>query len=319
MVLLFWFQMVEVSPENVTIHGNDGRVLNKDPQNNSDVFNSNNIALQQSVQNELEYSITNFLTSVYGQGNVVVMANVKLDFDSEVTEIKEFSPPIADETTGIPRSMQRLRQNVKNDGSGAEPGTDTNTEDGIPQYVDEDGDYSTYSEASDTINYEINELYKKIVKAQGQIKDVTVAVFLNSASLEDGNLTDEEKKDLESIISTAAGLDTKVVQVSVQQFNDTTTSDIDTSMPSRRPSWLMPLLVGISLITVFGIAYFIINRRRKSSEEIMEPTEEMVISEPVEEIDLQLAGSQVKQQIEQLVNKKPDAVAQLLRNWLSED
>ena len=40
----------------------------------------------------------------------------------------------------------------------------------------------------------------------------------------------------------------------------------------------------------FGIAYFIINRRRKSSEEIMEPTEEMVISEPVEEIDLQLAG-----------------------------
>ena len=57
-------------------------------------------------------------------------------------------------------------------------------EDGIPQYVDEDGDYSTYSEASDTINYEINELYKKIVKAQGQIKDVTVAVFLNSASLE---------------------------------------------------------------------------------------------------------------------------------------
>ena len=116
-----------LSPENVTIHGNDGRVLNKDPQNNSDVFNSNNIALQQSVQNELEYSITNFLTSVYGQGNVVVMANVKLDFDSEVTEIKEFSPPIADETTGIPRSMQRLRQNVKNDGSGAEPGTDTNT------------------------------------------------------------------------------------------------------------------------------------------------------------------------------------------------
>ncbi|HZJ77158.1 MAG TPA: flagellar M-ring protein FliF, partial [Oscillospiraceae bacterium] len=63
----------------------------------------------------------------------------------------------------------------------------------------------------------------------------------------------------------------------------------------------------------------IISKRRRSEEEIIEPVGEMVIPEPVEEINLELAESQVKQQIEQLVNKKPDAVAQLLKNWLSED
>lgn len=309
-----------LSPENVTIHGDDGRVLNEDPQKDSDVFNSsNNMILQQNVQNELERSITNFLSSVYGQENVVVMANVKLDFDSEVTEIKEFAPPIDDETTGIPRSLQELSQNVANDGTGGRPGTDTNTEDGIQQYAEGDENYSAYSEASKTINYEINELYKKIVKAQGQVKDVTVAVFLNSASLEDGNLTEEEKEELERTISAAAGLDTRVVQVSVQPFNDTYV--VDDEMSPEDSFWQdnKGIIIGIILATISGVAYFIIRRRKFEEEEIVEPIDEMVIPEPVEEISLELADSQVKQQIEQFVNKKPDAVAQLLRNWLSGD
>lgn len=312
-----------LSPENVTIHGNDGKVLNENPQKNSDIFSSdNNMALQQNVKNELERSITNFLSSVYGYGNVVVMANVKLDFDSEVTEIREFAPPIADETTGIPRSLQELSQNVINGGIGGEPGTDTNPGDEIPQYVEEDEDYSTYSEASKTINYEINELYRKIVKAQGQVKDVTVAVFLNSASLKDGDLTREEKKDLENTISAAAGLDTKVVQVSVQQFNEIPVVDDET--PPKDSFWQnnKGIITGVVLATVLGTVvatYFIISKRKRSEGEAMESMEEMEVPEPMEEIDLELAGSQVKQQIEQLVNKKPDAVAQLLKNWLSED
>lgn len=312
-------------PENVTIHGNDGRVLNEDSQQNSDIFNSNNnMSLQQNVKNDLERSITNFLSSVYGYGNVVVMANVKLDFDSEITEIKEFAPPIEDETTGIPRSLQELSQNVVNSGSGAVPGTDTNTEDGVPQNVEGDEESSTYSEASKTINYEINELYKKIVKAQGQVKDVTVAVFLNSASLEDGDLTIEEKEDLKNIISAAAGLDTRVVQVGVEQFNDMMVADGDDLLLDKRLPWL-PWAIGIILATILGATYFIVSRRRKSEEEeiieeeIIESDDKMVIPEPMEEINLELAGSQIKQQIEKLVNKKPSAVAQLLKNWLDED
>ncbi|HZK57653.1 MAG TPA: flagellar basal-body MS-ring/collar protein FliF, partial [Clostridia bacterium] len=218
-----------LSPESVTVHGNDGRILNEDPKKNPDIFDTNDhMALQQNIKNELERSITNFLSSVYGHGNVVVMANVRLDFDSEVTEIKEFAPPIDGETTGIPRSLQELSQNVTNSGTGGGPGPDSNTENEIPLYTEEDGDHSAYTEASKTINFEINELHKKIVKAQGQVKDITVAVFLNSASLEDGNLTETDKKDLEDIISTAAGLDTKVVQVNVRQFNDTPAADVET-------------------------------------------------------------------------------------------
>ncbi len=306
-------------PENVTIHGNDGSVLNENPKQDLGVFNSdNNMSLQQNVKNELERSITSFLSSVYGDGNVVVMANVKLDFDSEVTEIKEFAPPIEDETTGIPRSMEDLSKNVINSASGAVPGTDTNTEDGVAQNVEGDEENSTYSEASKTINYEINELYKKIVKAQGQVKDVTVAVFLNSTSLEDGDLTVDEKEELTNIISAAAGLDTKVVQVGVQQFNDTRDLLTDEPIASGLPSWL-PWVIAIVLATILGATYIVVRRRKEPEEEPIEVEDEMVIPEPMEEINLEQAGSHAKQQIEKLVNKKPDAVAQLLKNWLNED
>lgn len=309
-----------LAPENVTIHDSYGRVLNQKKDETSPSYSANtNLSLQQSVKDELERSITNFLSNVYGHGNVVVMANVKLDFDSEVTEIKEFAPPIADETTGIPRSLQELSQNVINGGAGGAPGIDTNTED-IPEYVEGDQNYSNYSEASKTINYEINELYKKIVKAEGQVKDVTVAVFLNSNSLADGDLTAEQKADLINIISAAAGLDTKVVQVGVQQFNDSF-ANMEDDIPTGTKTPIMPLwAIGLIFATVLGATFIVFSRRRKSKEdEIIETIDKMIIPEPIEELDLQLAGSQVKQQIEKLVNKKPEAVAQLLKNWLNED
>lgn len=309
-------------PENVTIHGNDGRVLNQNSQENLDIFNSNsNMALQQSVKDELEESITNFLSNVYGYGNVVVMANVKLDFDSEVTEIKEFSPPIEGETTGIPRSLQELSRNSANGGTGGAPGTPTNTDENTDpsQYVVGEEENSTYAEASKTINYEINELYKKIIKAQGQVKDITVAVFINSAALTDGDLTTEQKADLTNIISAAAGLDTKVVQVGVQEFNNGFASTEDDTLGTKASSILPLWAIGLILAVVLGSLYIIVSKRKSKASNNVEQVDDMVIPDHLEELDLELTGSQVKQQIEKLVNKKPEAVAQLLKNWLNED
>ncbi|SNR89867.1 flagellar M-ring protein FliF [Anaerovirgula multivorans] len=310
-----------LDPENVTVHGSDGKVLNPTSPSENNVFGpTEQLSLQQMVKDDLEKSITDFLSSVYGYGNVVVMSNVKLDFNSEVTEIQEFSPPIEGETEGIVRSMQDLEQRVINRGAGGAPGTDTNTEE-VPQYVeDEEGD-SLYYEANKTINYEINELRQKVVKAQGQVQDITVAVYLNSRAIAGGTLDDEEERKLENVISAAAGLDTRVVQIAVQEFSNTLEDQLRQAMDvdgmgtsARIPIWLYGVLAAVLL----GVGYFGFARRRKKDSE---PIDEVPITIPeaLEEIELELAGSQVKQQLEKLVSKKPDAIAQLLRNWLSED
>ncbi len=309
--------------ENVTVHGSDGRVLNTQKKD-GEVFDlGGQLNLNQVIKRDLEKSITDFLSTVYGYGNVVVMTNVRLDFDSEVTEIKEFSPPIDGETTGIIRSLQELESSSVNQSRGGEPGTDSNNED-IVQYVEPSESESKFEEASRTINYEINELRKKIVKSQGQVKDVTVAVYINSKAVNNGELSDEERKELQNIISAAAGLDTRVVQVGVQEFSnsleDQWKAAFDTAQTNTGGLLGLPLWVW-GILATFVIAVSVLSasvlRKRKKVE--LPPVRETIVQEELEELELELSGSQVKQQIEKLVNKKPDAVAQLLRNWLSED
>lgn len=310
----------DLDPENVTIHGSDGRILNSPNENGEIVGISDQLSLNQTITKDLENSITDFLSTVYGYGNVVVMANVRLDFDSEVTEIKEFAPPIEGETTGIVRSMQKLQQNVVNGGIGGVPGTDSNSADAA-QYAEYDENTSQYTEANETINYEINELRKQIVKAQGQVQDITVAVYVNSKAINNGELSEEEKRELQNIISAAAGLDTRVVQIGVQEFSNSLEDQLRETMGETAglaggvPLWLW----GIVAAFVLAAAYFAYTQVKKRNKGNVPPIREVIPQENVEELDLELSGSQVKQQIEKLVNKKPDAVAQLLRNWLSED
>lgn len=319
-VLLVSNAVEGLDPENVTIHGNDGRVLNQRSDASGSFSVNDQLALQQTVQKDLERSITDFLSTVYGYGNVVAMANVRLDFDSTVTEIKEFSPPIDGETTGIIRSMSELQQNVVNEGLGGVPGTDSNTD--ITQYVEYDANTSRFSEASRTVNYEINELRKKIVTAQGQVKDVTLAVYINSQAIAGGSLSPEDRRELQGIISAAAGLDTRVVQVGVQQFNNSLQEQMQAALAgsatgfSRVPLWLLGI---IATLLIAGVFVAVTQVRKRSKAEPKEILREIIPRDELEEIDLELSGSQVKQQIEKMVSKNPEAVAQLLRNWLSEE
>lgn len=304
-----------LDPNNVTIHGSDGRILSQ-RQGNQEVFEmGTQIEMQRSVQVDLEQSITDFLSTVYGYGNVVVMANVKLDFNSEVTEIQQFSPPIEDETEGIVRSLQELQRSSVSEGMGDVPGTDPNVDD-IAQYVETEGSASTYEEASRTINYEINELRQKITKAQGQVQDITVAVYVNSDALPDGDLSDDEKEELNNLISAAAGLDTRVVEVGVQQFDVPVVPDFSAETTPGIPYWLIALMAA-GVLGISILLYRRFNRKEPATEDA--DLESMIRGQFDDELDLEMSGSQVKQQIEKLVDKNPEAISHLLRNWISED
>ena len=304
-----------LNQDRVTVHGPDGRILSKRSEAPDAMEVGNQLSMQRTVQNDLERSITDFLSTVYGIGNVVVMANVRLDFNSEVTEIQQFTPPIEDETEGIARSLQELHRSSVSEGAGQIPGTDPNVED-IVQYVEQDGYTSTYEEASRTINYEINELRQKIIKAQGQVQDITVAVYINSSALPDESLSDAEREELMNIISAAAGLDTRVVQVGVQRFDMPAVPDFMADVPTGVPLWLVAVMAVVVLLTGF-LMYRRFSRREEREEVDLETLLTGTAAE--EDLDLEMSGSRSKQQIEKLVDKNPEAISHLLRNWLGED
>lgn len=313
-----------LQPDNISIHDDTGSVLNNSPRDNDSFTVNSQMDLQREMKTRLEDSIKKLLSRIYGSQNVDVMVNIDLDFDQEVTNITEFSTPQEDESTGLIRSISELREQVVNDGEGGPPGTDSNSND-ITEYNELDNNSSSYEKENRNVNYELNEIRKNIVKAPGQVDNITVAVILNTNSLVDGELTDDHRQELVNLVSASAGLETRLVEVMAREFNDPS-SDQLLSISSEQGSFLGDNLsrygIGIlSLLLIIGaiFAFYRIRKRKQEVSDIFQTAATEDVSD-VEEIDLDFADkSSYKHQIEKFVEKKPEAVAQLLRSWLNED
>lgn len=309
---------------NISIHDNTGKMLNDGSLESEGYSLNKKIDMQQEVTNRLEKSLKDFLAKIYGSDNVDIMVNVTLDFDREVTDIKEFSSPIEGETSGLIRSMQELKEEVVNGTEGGPPGTDSNS-DAITEYKEIDSSNSKFSKENRSVNYELNEIRRNIVKESGNIENITVAIILNKKSLENGELTDEHKSRLIKLVSAAGGLETKMVEVMARDFNNSERDNL-LAISSEDNQGLInniPFLsIGIiALLFVIGSVFAVvrIRRRKKEVSEILDDSA-VGIDDDVEEIDVDFNDkSSYKYQIEKFVDKKPEAVAQLLRTWLNED
>jgi flagellar M-ring protein FliF len=193
-------------------------------------------------------------------------------------------------------------------------------------------DAQSYKKSDTTENFAYNESQKQSEKSLGEViaEKTTAAITLQYGSRvpDDTKLTDEMIDQVKELVSGATGIPAANVAV--------------TKMKIQPPSEVVPTLSETiqSLIADYGllallflmlIALVIIALPRKSKQVAMEPAfagaEEIAASkynlndiktEPVPEIDIE-ERSEVKKQIEKFVQQKPDAVAQLLRNWLTDD
>lgn len=311
---------VGMNQENVSVIDDTGRILTVSTEDNEGFDLTEQLNLQQGLQEQINKSIRSFLESVFGYGNVVVRSGVKMNFDSELRSEVEFKPPVQDMEEGLIRSMEKIEEHMENMFTGGVPGVESNVED-ITEYVQQEGESSRYDKASETINYELNEINKQIKKAPGQVESVTVAIILDKNSLPESELTDELRDEISSLIYAATGLDTKQVEISALPF----ASQIDRYEPmevvaGKLPWWAL-MIIGLLVAIVFvSIIVFVIKRRKEEEIDINEMIEhkasEMSV---VEDIDFDSEKSKVKEQINNFVDKKPEAVAQLLRTWLNEE
>ncbi|TRW28651.1 flagellar M-ring protein FliF [Criibacterium bergeronii] len=311
--------------ENVTIHGPNGQVLNQNPSDtDSGALANSNLEVQEKVKKELEDSLHNFLSPMFGYENLSVMASVKLNFDTQSTQKKVFNPPIEGETGGIIRSEQRNKEVVENKNPAlGTPGVTANDNEkgGTTNYVtvDENGN-SKYNRTEDTINYEINEIVDSVEKAKGTIESITVSVILNKDSLEGGNLSDDKKTQIVNLITAATGLQTQAVEVFAESFNKDTTAT--QPIGGTIPLWQWIAIGLLALIPIIAlVAFVVISRRRKKAEaekQLGKMNQEKMDRE-VETIELDIKESVKKKSIEDLIEKNPEIVTQLLKTWMEEE
>ncbi|MDI6704665.1 MAG: flagellar basal-body MS-ring/collar protein FliF [Bacillota bacterium] len=278
--------------------------------------------IEQNAQEKLQRSIREFLETAYGKNNVDVRVNLKLDFDSKITNIIKFEPPVPGETSGLIASMQELEEHAVNGGNGGIPGTDTNSGENI-NYAEVESQQSKYDKVSRVVNYELNQIKEEIVKAQGQVRSLSVAVLINSTALAK-ELTQQDKQSISYIVSAAAGIDSGLVEIQSLPFDTKLADAISKGFEDRQRLERIKLLtsVGAAVLLIAGlITSVVILRRRKDRRDdlIMAGQKQAVVTEDLGEITLEQEQNAARKQVEKFIQRKPETAAQLLKTWLSEE
>lgn len=304
---------ISTEAQNISVVDDQGRLLGE--QNEDDIFGTDQFIIKQNLETRINESIRKFLENIVGLGNVDVMSSVKINMDIEKTTIVEFSPPIEGNEEGLIRSLEEAEEHMVGGAEGGVPGTETNVED----YQTIDDSSSRYDKVSRIINNELNEINKEIRRAPGQVESITVAVLINKDALLDGELTPDREKEFTDLVYAATGLDTKQVQIKAESFNKKADSTI---ISQGIPNNLLYLgLIALILLIIAIITFvYLRGRNRKSTANELERLleEKSSIHLEVADLDFEIEESKMKAQIDKFIEKKPDSVAQLLRNWLNE-
>jgi flagellar M-ring protein FliF len=314
------------------------------------------LALQQQVKQSLQQQVISLLAPVFGDKSVLAEVNVTLDFDTQVTETVAFSPPVQGSTEGLAVSMKELAETVKGNsaaqqvaGIDANGGTSTTTT--YPASTTDEN--SVYNKVSRETNLELNETRTKIENAKGRIRDLSVAVVLDSAAMED-----DYTENVRSLVANAIGVSSDRVSVEMLPFqkvdsasdpaveNAFNTQKDMMTMATQASTTRLLIITGTAVLVLVIMTAAVLSLKKKrepiyeaglgtvidymDDEEILPPSLEQPVMQPAMQAAVQpsqdppLPEITDRQdtslaQLGKYVEKSPESVANLLRNWLADD
>jgi len=299
------------------------------------------IALTNRMTEQIKLHVEELLSPVYGINNLEIRPYVRLNFDRKHTSHIEYFPPIAGETDGIVRTIEELYEQARNRARAEGiPGTDPNGMGTVEYPWGPFNDEDEYRKTLIGRNFEINELTTIIEHEQGFIEYVSISVNINSEieGLEDYT---EQVKDLVAKASNAAPGNISVQHLPFS-FKDTSMEDAfarwEEHEAAQRRQALIDMIVMYAVILALGVMVILLIRTIfKTLKPPPEPEPVLIAAGPggididllvdddaeteeeyYEEIDIQQKSAGLEQ-IERFIDKDSAAVAQLLRNWLSDD
>ncbi|NLM06409.1 MAG: flagellar M-ring protein FliF [Tissierellia bacterium] len=305
---------VKLTPDNVTVIDNEGALLSSGM---SDSFVSDEAYAIQSKHEALyDQKIKYLLEHVVGRGNVTVMTSVKISMDVEKTVGVKYAPPLEGEDEGLIRSMDTLKETMQGGSAVGVPGTETNIED----YETLGSENSLYNKQTETINRELNELRTEVRKTPGQIENITISVILNKKALPNEELTTEDQALFIDVVKNAAGSNVTQVSVIAKDFAE---PEVIADAEEKGFNFLPILIIALILIALLVFLLLRARAKKKAEEEAeAERLRELALKKELGDEDMELEfetdESRMKKQIDLFIEQRPEAVVQLLRNWLNE-
>jgi flagellar M-ring protein FliF len=290
-----------LEPSGVTIVDSTGRELGAGAASGELAATSEQLRVQQEVEEYLRNKATSLLEQVVGAGEATVQVHAELDFERVERSVERFDPGSA-----TVRSEQRT--------SGSAAG----------------------GESQETIltNYEIDKTIESILESVGGIRRLSIAVLVNGSYQpgEGGELAYVERgapelAALKAIVEDAVGYDAErgdSLEIANLRFAERPGEDIS----SAPPAWwlLFPSMGSLlrSLVVLAAIA-LVAWALRQSSRILVEAVEqdrrrrERVLAVESSASEAEIRKEVIREEMNNLAKERPSEVAQVLRGWLIEE
>ena len=314
-----------------------------DAQPGIDEVHGTRIAIQNRLIEQMKIRTEMLFEPIFGMQNLRIQPHVLLNWDDIHTEKIEYFPPIPGELEGILRSRERIHELSRRwlDAEGI-PGTDSNDMGmGAPEYpwgdIDENDMYRRFVERT---NAEINQTITMIDHEQGVIQDMGISVLINSNIEMDEDYTNE----LIDAVSKSTGVPINKISLSMIPFvhGEAAIADAQARMESelaaRRTREMFETILQYSVILLLGLMVMLLIRTVVKAVKPPPEPEPVLIAAGIDGIDYLIDDdddfesgakeyedvelnqkSAGLEQIERFIDKDSASVAQLLRNWLSDE
>ena len=326
--------------DNIVIMDSDGNMLFTGDDNYSLSGTTN---AQLSAKTEAEKLLIGEVRKVLlGTGeydNVEVATNLVLDF-STYEEVEHTYTPADGQTQGV-LAHEDLFESENESGVGGIPGTDSNDDD--TTYVLEDNGYSHSSQSEQSRDYLPNERIRTTTTPAGLINysqsSITVALLkynvireedartqglLDGITWDEYKLANKERTRLEvddefyEAVANATGISSS--NVSLVAYSENVFFDREGSGITATDVLQIILIIVILALLAFVVLRSMRGEKHEEEEEEL-TVEGLLQSMPetaIEEISLENETDERKM-INKFVEENPEAVANLLRNWLNEE
>ena len=320
-----------LSINKVTITGPDGSLLW--PNGNSDGSTGGLLAAESASQ---KYDSTMagvadaMLAQTLGAGKAQVMINANVDANQATSDTLTYAKK------GVPLTQQSTTETLK--GGGGTAGGAAGTASNIPAYLAAGGGSgnSNYSNKSTNTTYGVNKTITHTIVAPGTVNQQSVSVLV------DKSVPASELPAIKSAVANAVGLQPKRGDtLSLGQLAFAKQPSSTTPTATATSSYLKYAkygLAGLGSLIFLVFAGRLLRRRERenfagqptwlreleaprtlASLEQRQATAQMQAMEPTEVMALRSPVNVARRQVEDLVERDPERVAQQVRAWMSEE
>ncbi len=329
--------------ENITILDDKSNILYSGEENSGSIASSQ-LKIELKRKSELEKDIKQLFGLQFE--DVKVTVNPKFNWATETSIQEKYQTPDPESSKGIPIKEDTSSSSYKGGVNGEEPGTGTNGGD-ITQYPNGNPNGSEAKTDEKKVDYALDKQIITTEKQSGELiaQDSSAAIVVSNYVIYD-QAELEKAGELDNITWTQyqQQIKSQLVPLTIDDaiinniakatgFPPENISVIGYALPKfiHKPIVKKPIDQYVALtilVALLGLLAFALIRKTAPAE-ITEITPEVSITgvldrvgdkinEYVPPIDYD-SESEIKKQIEQFVDQRPEAVAQLLRNWLSSD